>query len=301
MCQTLYREEAPLSLAELIVKYRLDADGLLLKDLVAERDFLAQRLGIPEHLLPVLSWEAGSIVITFWILRDVLPLAELALCRKNVRADLIEHSVVDVYLDSYYSVQPGSVSSSECSMDLALCLCSILYMVSLPPSLQVDLSLQTVHRKEHTFVSYTLCLCEYLHIGSIPAYMLYVIGLFLVYAIALLFILSFVYLHVCVVQRRAIVTVLDAHRQDMDITTLTSDLQSMGIMTTEQCQKLANLDEEERRHEALLYTLLACDGPDTYHKLVECMGRRYASIGEDLQGVLMYIIQLRNVLVNCHS
>ena len=91
-------------------------------------------------------------------------------------------------------------------------------------------------------------------------------------------------------QRRAIVTILDAHRQDMDITTLTSDIQSMGIMTTEQCQKLANLDDEERRHEALLYILLAHDGPDTFHKLVECMGRRYASIAEDLQGLLMYII-----------
>ena len=91
-------------------------------------------------------------------------------------------------------------------------------------------------------------------------------------------------------QRRAIVTVLDAHRQDMDITTLTSDLHSKGITTTEQCQKLSSLDDEERRHEALLYILLARDGPDTYHKLVECMGRRYASIGEDLQGLLMYII-----------
>ena len=158
MCQTLYREEAPLSLAELAVKYRLDADGLLLMDLVAERDFLAQRLGIPEHLLPVLSWGGGSVVITFWILRDVLPLAELALCRENVRADLTEHGVVDVYLDSYPSVQPGSVSSSECSMDLALCLCSILYMVSLPPTMQMDLSLQTVHCKETYCLMHALSL-----------------------------------------------------------------------------------------------------------------------------------------------
>ena len=43
-------------MAELTVKYRLDADGLTVKDLVTERDFLAQRLGIPEHLLQVLSW-----------------------------------------------------------------------------------------------------------------------------------------------------------------------------------------------------------------------------------------------------
>ena len=37
-------------MAELVVKYRLDADGLLVKDLIAERDFLAQWLGIPEHI-----------------------------------------------------------------------------------------------------------------------------------------------------------------------------------------------------------------------------------------------------------
>ena len=88
-------------------------------------------------------------------------------------------------------------------------------------------------------------------------------------------------------QRRAIVTVLDAHRQDLDATSLTSDLKGMGILTEEQCQKLASLDDE-RRHEALLYTLLAHDGPDTYDKLVECMELRDTSIAEDLQGVLVY-------------
>ena len=43
-------------MGELIVKYRLDADGLKVKDLIEARDFLVQRLGIPEHLLQVLSW-----------------------------------------------------------------------------------------------------------------------------------------------------------------------------------------------------------------------------------------------------
>ena len=43
-------------MGELIVKYQLDADGLKVKDLIAARDFLAQRLGIPEHFLQVLSW-----------------------------------------------------------------------------------------------------------------------------------------------------------------------------------------------------------------------------------------------------
>ena len=89
------------------------------------------------------------------------------------------------------------------------------------------------------------------------------------------------------VQRRAIVTVLDAHRQDLDTTSLTSGLKGMGILTEEQYQKLASLDDE-RRHEALLYTLLAHDGPDTYDKLVECMELRDTSIAADLQGVLVY-------------
>ena len=97
-------------MAELTVKYKLDADGLLWKDLVTERDFLAQRLAIPEHLLQVLSWEDGSIVIMYWIVRDVLPLAELALCREDVRAELTQHGVEEVYLDSYPSEHPGPVS-----------------------------------------------------------------------------------------------------------------------------------------------------------------------------------------------
>ena len=88
-------------------------------------------------------------------------------------------------------------------------------------------------------------------------------------------------------QRRAIVTVLDAHCEDLDTTSLTSGLKGMGILTKEQCQKLASLDDE-RRHEALLYALLAHDGPDTYDKLVECMELRDTSIAADLQGVLVY-------------
>ena len=71
----------------------------------------------------------------------------------------------------------------------------------------------------------------------------------------------------------------------MDVTSLTSDLKSMGLVSSEQSQKLASLDNE-RKHEALLYILLAnLDATDTYHKLVECLERRYAYIAADLQGV----------------
>ena len=95
---------------------------------------------------------------------------------------------------------------------------------------------------------------------------------------------------ICVhaVQRRAIVTVLDAHRQDLDVTSLTSDLKDMGVLTAEQCQKLASLDDKERRHEALLYTLLASERPETFHKLVGCMELRDGSTAADLQGVLVH-------------
>ena len=131
-------------MAELAVKYRLDADGLLVKDLVTERDFLAQRLGVPEHLLQVLSWGDGSIVITYWFVRDVLPLAELALCREGVRAELIQHGVEDIYLGSHPSEQPDLVRCRGIVHDL----CSVVYsMTPLPLSTQVDQSLQTAHCK----------------------------------------------------------------------------------------------------------------------------------------------------------
>ena len=99
-------------MAELVVKYRLDADGLLVKDLIEERDFLAQWLGIPDHLLQVLTWEEGSVVVTYWVVQELLPLAEWALCREDVRAELIERGVKEVYLGSHPSEHPGLVSSS---------------------------------------------------------------------------------------------------------------------------------------------------------------------------------------------
>ena len=88
------------------------------------------------------------------------------------------------------------------------------------------------------------------------------------------------------VQRRTIVAGLDTHRQDLNVISLAFDLKDMGISSAEQCQKIADLGDEERRHEALLYTLLAHDGPDTYLKLVECMKRTNVSIATELQGVL---------------
>ena len=135
-------------MAEFAVRYSLDADSLLVKDLVTERDFLAERLGIPEHYLIVISWWCGSVVITYWIVRDVLPLAELALCREDVRAELTQHGVEEVYLDSHLSEHPGPVGSTGIVHRWHACagVCSI--PPPLPYSMQVDQSLQTLHRKE---------------------------------------------------------------------------------------------------------------------------------------------------------
>ena len=107
-------------MAEFAVKYDLDADGLQVKDLIAKKDFLAQRLGIPSHLLQVLSWRRGSVVITYRILRDVLPLAELTLYRKDTKAELIQHGVEDVYFASHPSEQPGLVCSRGMVMTTAI-------------------------------------------------------------------------------------------------------------------------------------------------------------------------------------
>ena len=113
-------------MAELVVKYDLDADGLRVEDLIAERIFLAQRLNIPNHLLKVLSSKKGSIMITYWILQDLLPLAELALCRDDVRAELIEHHVKEVCLDCHPSELPSPVSSGGTAHGL----CSVVYSVA---------------------------------------------------------------------------------------------------------------------------------------------------------------------------
>ena len=103
--------EVPENMAEFAVKYKLDADGLQVNDLIAQKDFLARRLSVPSHLLQVLSWERGSVVITYRIMRDVLPLAELALYREDARAELTQNGVEDVYFASRPSEQPGLVRS----------------------------------------------------------------------------------------------------------------------------------------------------------------------------------------------
>lgn len=92
-------------------------------------------------------------------------------------------------------------------------------------------------------------------------------------------------------QRRSIVTVFDDLRHEgLDVNLLFCDLKKLGILTSEQSEKLASLDDMERRHGALLYILLANDVPDMYHKLVECVTKMKFPMAANLQGVLVYQI-----------
>ena len=265
----------PESMAELTIKYNFGADSLLLKDLFHERDFLAQHLGLPRHLLQVISWGNGSIVITYWMVRDVLPLAELALCREDVRAALTQHGVEDIYLGTHPSGHSGLVRFGNGSLH---CVC--YFIARHPPSIQVNQSLQTAHCKE---TQNTPVIYYYLPVPLVATCMIVLCE----HACPF----SYLSLHVFVcyvVQRRAIVTVLDAHRQDLDVTSLISDLK--GVLTAEQYQKLTTLNDEERKHEALLYyILLVHDGPDAYCKIVKCVGLRDNSIAEECEGVLDHV------------
>ena len=97
-------------------------------------------------------------------------------------------------------------------------------------------------------------------------------------------------MYICLyaVKRRTIVTVLDEHQRDLDVKTLTTGLGSMGILTREQCQKLTAMVDSKKRHEALLYALIAQDKPDCYDKLLpsEYMIKRSLSLAAALQGYL---------------
>ena len=267
----LCRKNVPRNMAELVVKYRLNAGDLLVQDLITERDFLARRLGIPEYLLQVLSWGEGSVVIMYWMVRDLLPLAELALCREDVRAELTQHGVEEVYLDSHPSKHPSPVSSR--GMVPWLVQCGTFHNFSLLHCRKTNFCRAYIVRKPQHSLS-RACTCVSLARKSCSVSMHANVNFL-------------VCIPLSVVQRRTIVSVLDAHCHSLKMTALTSDLKNMGILSAEQFQKLASLDDKEKRHENLMYTLLAHNGPDIYHKLVQCMGASDISIAADLQGVLV--------------
>ena len=96
------------------------------------------------------------------------------------------------------------------------------------------------------------------------------------------------YICLYIVKRRSIATVLDVHQQDLDVKTLTTGLESMGILTREQSQKLTAMVDGKKRHEALLYVLIAQGKPDCYDKLLqsEYMMSGSLSLAAVLQGYL---------------
>ena len=128
---TLCREEIPRNMTQLVVKYNLDADGLLVKDLIKNRDFLAQRLGLPMHLLAVLSVEFGSVVIRYWVLQDILPLAELALYREDAQEELTQHGVEDICYANHPLQQPNLVRCRGIPF-ICQCVCDVFHCTPSP-------------------------------------------------------------------------------------------------------------------------------------------------------------------------
>ena len=84
---------------KLAVHYGLDAGGLRVKDLLEERDFLADRLEIPRYLLMPLTWRRGnSITIVYWTLEE---LEESVTEQIRVKkSELIAHKIEWIQLGS---------------------------------------------------------------------------------------------------------------------------------------------------------------------------------------------------------
>lgn len=119
--------------------------------------------------------------------------------------------------------------------------------------------------------------------------------------IALPFCTVAVSVHTYVVQQRAIATVLDAHCQDLDVTTLSSDLESIGALTTDQFQKVASLVNKKKQHDALLYVLIVQDDPDTFYKFKQCLRKRDEFLAAALQGEFGINLRFTNIIFSLFS
>ena len=84
---------------KLTVHYGLDAGGLRVKDLLEERDFLADSSEIPRYLLMPLTWMRGnSITIVYWTLEE---LEEAVTKQIRVKkSELIAHKIEWIQLGS---------------------------------------------------------------------------------------------------------------------------------------------------------------------------------------------------------
>jgi hypothetical protein len=89
-----HRCRSPKGLLKMVVKYNLDKDGIRVENLIRERNFLALKLEIPQDLLQVISWGAGSLFIVFFTLEEL----EKHITEKIevVRNDLHLHGILSV-------------------------------------------------------------------------------------------------------------------------------------------------------------------------------------------------------------
>ena len=84
---------------KLAVHYGLDAGGLRVKDLLEERDFLADRLEIPRCLLIPQTWMRGnSITIVYWTLEELKESVTKQIRVK--KSELIAHKIEWIQLGS---------------------------------------------------------------------------------------------------------------------------------------------------------------------------------------------------------
>ena len=60
-------------LEKMVVRYNLDADGIMLEDLLRHRQFLSSRLKIPNHLLSFLEILIGSVILEFGVPEELVP------------------------------------------------------------------------------------------------------------------------------------------------------------------------------------------------------------------------------------
>ena len=99
--QQIHKEECETEegFLKLAVHYGLDAGGLRVKDLLEERDFLADILEIPRYLLIPQTWRRGnSITIVYWTLEE---LEESVTEQIRVKkSELIAHKIEWIQLGS---------------------------------------------------------------------------------------------------------------------------------------------------------------------------------------------------------
>ena len=66
-------DTSPERMKRIVVRYNLDAEGITLEDIANNRLFLSSVLGIPPHLLVLISVLFGSLLLELWIPEELTP------------------------------------------------------------------------------------------------------------------------------------------------------------------------------------------------------------------------------------